>query len=272
MKKCQIYQERFIEALYGELENTDLEVLNQHLAECETCRAEFEEMKSTMGTLAKYERTEPAATYWTAYWQRLEQRMAGKRFNIPERFARLKQAIDWLPGWTYQLAGAMAVLLLGIYIGYLSFGQSNPPEQPFSGRQIDNVRLNLTRQEASDYLERSKILLLGIVNLDQSDKTMSLDFTHQQKVSRELLDVTADLKRKIQGTKHQRLQMLIADLEMILLQIANQEHEFDTPAIDVITSGVNNQAILFKINLEEMLLDADKSTHNNNQKKFDNEI
>ncbi len=272
MKKCQIYQERFIEALYGELESKDFKSLNQHLAGCESCRAEFDEMKSTMGSLAKYERTEPDATYWTAYWQRLEQRMAGKRFNISERFARLKQALDWLPGWTYQLAGAMAVLLLGIYIGYLSFGQSDRSEQQLSGKQVNNVQLNLTRQEASDYLERSKILLLGIVNLDQSDKTMSLDFAHQQKVSRELLDVTADLKQKIQGTKHQRLQMLIADLEMILLQIANQEQEFDTPAIDVITSGVNNQAILFKINLEEMLLDADKSIKNDNYKKLDKKI
>ncbi|MBN2090560.1 zf-HC2 domain-containing protein [candidate division KSB1 bacterium] len=259
MKKCQIYQQQFIEALYGELENHDLAALNQHLAECDSCRAEFEEMKSAMGVLSKYERTEPDAAYWPSYLQRLEQRMENKRWKFAEKFGHLIEWIDWLPGWTYQLAGAMAILLLGIYIGYLSFGPPEQREKQFAENQKNEVQINLTGQEAADYLERSKILLLGIVNIDQTKGKNPVDFVHQQKVSRELLNKTNDLKIKIQGTKYQRLQVLIAELEMLLLQIANLEKELDSPAIDVISSGVDKQAILMKINLEEMLLDADEN-------------
>lgn len=256
MKKCQIYQQKFMEALYCELESQKLAALNQHLAECESCRAEFEEMKSALGILSRYERTEPEAAYWSQYSQRLEQRMEKRRRRIFAKFDQLMDWLNWLPGWTYQAAGAFAILLLGIYIGYLSFGRIEPSREQLAADVKNDVQLNLTGQEAADYLERSKILLLGIVNLDQTKGESPIDFAYQQKVSRDLLNQTIDLKLKIQGTKYQRLQILIAELEMILLQIANLEKELDSPAIDVISSGVDKQAILLKINLEEMLLDA----------------
>lgn len=254
MKKCQIYQAGFMAALYGELEAKELAAFNQHLAECDSCRVAFDEMRSTLAVLSKNERPEPEPAYWNGYWSRLEKRLERKHQPILEKFTALITWLSRLPGWSYQLAGAAAILWLGIYIGYLAFRPPAPPEKKLVAQSTRDLQLNLTGQEAADYLERSKILLLGIVNLDPTAKKIPLDFVRQQQVSRELLTATADLKQQIQGTKHQRLQVLLADLELILMQIANLEQELDAPAIELISRGVNEQSILLKINLEEMLL------------------
>ena len=45
---------------------------------------------------------------------------------------------------------------------------------------------------------------------------------------------------------------LISDLEVILLQIANLESEYNLPAIEMVKNGVDRKGILLKINIEEM--------------------
>ena len=44
----------------------------------------------------------------------------------------------------------------------------------------------------------------------------------------------------------------MTDLEVILLQIANLETEYDLPTIEMVKSGVDRRGVLLKINIEEM--------------------
>jgi len=48
------------------------------------------------------------------------------------------------------------------------------------------------------------------------------------------------------------LRLLVSDLEVILLQIANLESEHNLSTIEMVQSGVDRRGILLKINLEEM--------------------
>jgi hypothetical protein len=66
----------------------------------------------------------------------------------------------------------------------------------------------------------------------------------------------AVLKDELAGTENKRVLELISKLEMILMQIANYEQKMDLEAVDLIKSGVDNQAILLKINLEKLMLSA----------------
>ena len=44
----------------------------------------------------------------------------------------------------------------------------------------------------------------------------------------------------------------MTDLEVILLEIANLETEYDLPTIEMVKSGVDRRGVLLKINIEEM--------------------
>ena len=45
---------------------------------------------------------------------------------------------------------------------------------------------------------------------------------------------------------------MVSDLEVILMQIANLESDYDLPAIEMVKSGVERRGIFLKINIEEM--------------------
>ena len=73
------------------------------------------------------------------------------------------------------------------------------------------------------------------------------------------------LKNDLKGRENQRVLALIRELEIILLQISNYEKEFDIPAIDLIKSGVDNNAIIMKINLEEIMRASSKDNKTQNK-------
>ena len=121
-------------------------------------------------------------------------------------------------------------------------------------------------------MEESKVLLLGIVNLDTPlDGSQKIDFSFQKKISHDLLLQTADLKEQLVKVKNRRMVSLLDDLELILMQIANLEEDFDLPAIEMVKQGAENQSLLFKINMERLLMDA-RQEHQNDKNKTKKEL
>jgi hypothetical protein len=60
------------------------------------------------------------------------------------------------------------------------------------------------------------------------------------------------LKKELSNTNDRRLEKLVGDLELILLQIKNLEEKEDLPEIELVKSGVDRKGLLLKINLEQM--------------------
>jgi hypothetical protein len=60
---------------------------------------------------------------------------------------------------------------------------------------------------------------------------------------------------------------LITDLELILLQIANLESEYNIPEIEMVKSGVDRRGILLKINIEEMRRSQNHFNENDRSKQ-----
>ena len=108
-------------------------------------------------------------------------------------------------------------------------------------------------ERADRYLDRSKVLLLGLVNMDADEQEAGgFSLASQQQVARELIDESNALKTDLAGSNERLMRALIEDLEVILLQIANLEAGYDLPAIEMVQRGVDRRAIMLKINLTEM--------------------
>jgi hypothetical protein len=268
MKACKKFQNMFIEALYGELEEYKLKDLQAHLETCSACREAYSQMQNTTKQMDKNITPDPGQDFWNNYWDNLEQRMS-REVNIPNKKTGLHNIFTLHPQiqtWTVRILSAAALLLTGIGIGYLYFGNPEP------GHQTVNTNIPVEKtaypQAAADYLERSKILLLGFVNFDTDavDPT-SMDFSRQQQTARSLVQQAAVLEDDLKGRENQRVLALVKQLEIILLQISNCEKEFDIPAIELIKSGVDNNALLMKINLEEIMrVDSDENNQTQQNK------
>jgi len=260
MKNCTQIREYFPEALYGELSDPVMAVVTSHLKECPSCAAEYEKMKQTLSVMSVKTEEFLTAQYWDSFTDRVmekvEQNVSGKK--------TIK-----IPRWLYQAAAAAALIILGMFLGRLL--QQPVTEMPVANTGTPQdphmVQTVSVKQEAAQYLEKSKILILGVVNMDtETVKQQSMDSSRQQQLSRQLVAEAAVLKKKLSESDQMRLRALVAELELILMQMSNYEQEFDVPAIELIRSSVDNQGVLMKINVEEMIL-SNKTDSDDEQDK-----
>ncbi|HEY4490640.1 MAG TPA: hypothetical protein VI958_01525, partial [Acidobacteriota bacterium] len=105
----------------------------------------------------------------------------------------------------------------------------------------------------SRFLERSETVLLALVNFDpDQEATETLNLGRQKALSQQLVREASYLQGQLKQPENRKLQKLVSDLQVILLQIANLEEKQDFPEIDLVKGGVDRKGILLKINLEQM--------------------
>jgi len=256
---CKQCRNLFVNALYGELSSEQKNTFDLHLQECENCSGEYRKMAATLKTMGQRAPEQPEPKFWDSFWDKLEPKLDEEKTPAPDSTKgniRKLPAIA-IPQWTYRTAAAAAILILGIFLGKLFFGTEVSDHQtpaPFAGSETltpEQAQLNSRTQV---YLERSKVLLMGLNNLEPDAlEANAIDFTRYQHVSRDLVQEAGYLKSALQsGPRQRRLRELVGDLEVILLQIANLEAENDVSGIELVKSGVDRRGILLKINLEEI--------------------
>ena len=259
MNDCKKFSQFCAEALYEDLDAQHKQWFNEHKSSCSTCNLLFVKMKSTLSLMDNVEKPEPEPEFWHNYWDNLEGLLGDVRQSKTVKMGWWQKIPQWFeirPKLTLQLAGGLAFLLIGILIGKMVFTIDIPLESIRSNQSesyitfADKVILN---QRAGRYLQRSKILLLGLVNLDESEgEPIAINFTHQRQISQQLIQETSSLKNDLDRSDQMLLRELISDLEIVLLQIANLEADNDISAVELVKSAANSQSILLRINLEEM--------------------
>jgi len=259
MSDCKKCKSLFLEAYYGELDAQRKQFFKDHLLVCDKCQSEFIEMKSTLKFMSKRVRPEPPKEFWDSYEERLAQRIEKEETSEVERgswWSKLADAFTLAPKWAYQAAAAVVLIVVGVFIGRMLFTPSaseiqQASQQPgVSAQQQPGTELVHRTQ---DYIERSKLILLALVNFDPAtEDPYALDLPYQQRVSKELVQEASYLKRELAESDQERLENLIVDLERVLLQIANLESENDFEAIELVKEGVNSRGILMEINLTDL--------------------
>ncbi len=266
MSECAKYKDRLIEAYYGELAPGDREELDRHVASCPECAAELAALRSTLGLMDGRERTDPGAEFWNGYWDRLSRRMLwesideDRRPSLARRFVR---SLGALPRWSYQAAGAAALLLIGIFIGGRLIAPSGAPVRETAASVAAGSAGGVDTHDAAvvqagNFVERSKVLLLGLVNAGPAgaDDPYGLDLDGKKAVSRNLAAEAPALRRALTGRDQKRLRGLVAELEVILMQIANLESGQDVEGVELVKQGVDARGIFLKIDLDRMGRDA----------------
>ena len=259
MSDCQKCKSLFLEAFYEELDTQQNQFFQDHLQVCDRCRSGYDEMTSTLEFMSRRVRPEPPQEFWNSYEERLDQRIEKEKTTQAEHgvwWKKLLQPFDLAPRWAYQAAAALVLIVAGIIIGRMVFSPSVSKIQ----RAAQQPELMTPQQPGAElvsrtqnYLERSKLILLALVNFDpETEDPYALDLPYQQRISKELVQEASYLKRELSESDQERLESLITSLELILLQIANLETENDFEAIELVKEGVNRQGILMQINLTDL--------------------
>jgi hypothetical protein len=260
MKRCRTWRKRIPEAIYVELDTKAREKLERHLALCEACSGLYAGMAATVRKLDVRPAPDAPPPFWEGFWDRLERRMdaeAERKAHPADAPTGSRRAFS-VPRWAYGTAGALIFVSLGIFIGRTLL---RPPAKPtLLTRATPLPAPPPLLLRASHYLKRSRVIILAVVNSDlQAEDLFSLNLPLQKKTSEELVIEAAALRKEL-GSSDRRLERLISDLEMILLQIANLKPDPDSSDIEIIKAGVESRDILFKIKLNETRSTTAKSS------------
>ena len=276
---CTVREHQIVDALFGELDAAGMEDLQKHMQTCSGCADAFQQMQQTLTITSQVPEPELPAAYWDTYFDRLQDRMADTvhphlvqqwwlRFKGWLQHALLPQSAFIRPAFI-QWGGAIALVLLGVFIGRQ--WDSQPVEAPAEQLLAESTTNEITPIQLSEkthqYLDRSKVLLLGLVNFDlNEDDPAIINLAQQQEVAGELVAEAALLKQELTQNREQQLSTLVEELELILLQIANLEMQEDIPSIELIQRGVDQGSLLLKINLEKMKLSEQRAPAGSNNK------
>ena len=144
---CEEARTQFVDYWRGALEDPAGE-FRAHLDGCERCRAEVEELKDLWGALGALPEADPS--------QRMRQRFYDGVRDWKQREADRRQRFWWSRHPAFQVAFAVAILLVGIGIGFFARGRATTEVAQLRGevynmRQLVTLSL-LQQQSASDRL------------------------------------------------------------------------------------------------------------------------
>lgn len=242
--KNQHVEHLFIDALEALLTDEQKAHFDKHLKECPTCAREFNSMQAVYTQTREAAPPQQEESFWNKYWYNLQYKLdaPGRRFYFLSKLSRL--TIDH-----YLRAGlaaaALIILSIGLYFGELSFHISDVTDTPMA-------HINTIQDKASTYLERSKILLTSISNIETKESPRIHNFERQKALSQTLVDQTAQLQQELDPVAQKRMLSLVNDLETVLLQIANLDSAYDTNTLEMIQYSVEQKSILFKLNLQDI--------------------
>jgi hypothetical protein len=156
--------------------------------------------------------------------------------------------------WVWQTAATAALILLGVGIGRYFTDRPVEISDLDKSRLAAPARLQGSLDKRVDrYLERSKLVLLGLANLDPNHQDVSsFDLTPERTLCKELLQETYSLKLELAASRQKRMLELLSELEVILLQISHLQDGHNEVGIELAKTGIRQKALVFKINLEEI--------------------
>ena len=122
---------------------------------------------------------------------------------------------------------------------------------------------------ARNYVERSQVLLLALVNAEPEGGGEGTRIGEQRERAGELVREAAVLRDELGGDDDRRLRELVGQLQMILREIANLEAENDLDAVELIRNRVSREGVLLKINMEQMRESAGTPARSGQQDPID---
>ncbi len=262
MKHSEV-QNALYDFLRNEISEEESKNIEHHLAACKACTEELNQLRYALALLPSPS-ADPAEGKGKEFFDALALRIENKirqqqspRSNPLTEFAeKVRSFVTLRPSYAYAFGGTLVAIALAVFFVV------RQPEEPveYAGKEESVSDYELAhfqaQQRMSNYLQKSKTLLVGIANMKQDDRG-DADFTAERTLSRNLVHEARFLKSQPMDERSARL---LQDLQKILVELANLEETNDVPNVEMIRSGIDEENLLFKIRMAEASFDTNRST------------
>lgn len=245
---CITFEKKIPDYLEQNLADLERRAFQEHNRACSKCAADLEAFETIASEASSFEKLHASETLWENIEAQLDAPPLPFLNKILRTPGELKEKFFRIPAPVFQLAAVSAVLIAGIFIGR-HFSPTAQKDFAQQTQQQSDVRLIARR--ADSFVEKSKVLFLGIVNADVTHIKDS-DWNSEKRMAQNLVKQAAVLKDELSSIRQERLKLLIEELELILLEISHIEEEYDAENIELIKSGIDQKGLLLKITLHDL--------------------
>jgi hypothetical protein len=250
MRHAEIRQLLY-EYVRGELDAVQMKSIEEHLARCNKCFGEYQVVKEALRLVpvhSKHPSAERSAEFWDQFALAVEARTKASKKRIVATNPLVEEILSLFAfRRPLVLAGAGASLVILAALFVWSSGLLQPPSEGEYTQMLDGASTDPVRVELASYYRKSKILLVGISNMEP-ERGQRIDLTVEKEAARQLVQQARYLDSK---SLDDRSRALVGALERILIELANMEEQADLPDVEIVRSGIRHDNMLFKIRMAE---------------------
>lgn len=253
MKTCKDIKNALIDYSTGDISSENKQRVEKHLKVCEHCSAEQRHYLQIFDN-AQFVNKESEALLKTIDWGRNAQEISR---NIRSGKARSSRAFTLtfnILNWKALAPITAAVLLLGIWFGYLLFhsypGVMNFPEksaqQQFS---LSRLEAALAQKEVSGYFQEAQLVVTDLMR--QCD--VNGDTFHQDQLNRKrvklLLNRSKYFSQDLENPRLLSSRSLLKKIEWLLYEILTLDDTISCRQLQQLQDYIRQERLLLKIRL-----------------------
>ena len=206
-------EEQLVDAYYGTMAEDE----SRHLAECEECRALFEQQREVLDGLRAYPVPERGPRYGGEVWTKILP-------HLPKQNRRQR-------AWWLLVPVFAAMLVFAFLMGRRSTTQvASIPEQ---------ARERVLLLSLSEHLERTHIVLAQIENAG--------DLSEERDRARELVGANRLLRQTAERLGDKKDAAVLEDLEHVLVEVANAPDDPSNRETQRVQQRIAQNELLFKV-------------------------
>jgi hypothetical protein len=221
-------------------EETDIFAAEQHLDQCEDCRAHYATLQRVLNVVDSLPVPARSEDYGGEVWRRIERQLPSRR----RHWWNLNLQSSW------QWAGATAVFASLVVVAFMA-GRMFPGAH----QKVTPVTTSATAADrqagqrvllvaVGDLLERSQMVLIELNHASPSEK---LDISNEQARAADLASENRLYRQTALQTGDTTMAGVLDDLERVLVDIANEPSQMAPGQLENLQHRMESAGILFKI-------------------------
>lgn len=255
MTACKEIKKLLTAYAAGETCLAETQQVEEHLKVCPACMAEYHIQQRIVENM-EYFNQECEVVMQSIDWEesaRLISRSARSRFLSPAR--RFSFSFN-LSNWKVLVPIAAAVLVLGMWLGYLLF--HTPRGQQFfqtgagvSHSPLRRLETTLATREVSSYFKQTQMVLTDLMGQCEPEGVISWQRQLNRERVKALLSKSRYFEQNLDSPRLLSTRALLKKIEWLLYEILAMEGEVSCDQLQRIQEYIRQERLLFKIQLIE---------------------
>jgi|SRR5579863_557109 len=246
-----VTEEQLVHYRYGDVEEADRRVIDEHLRACASCRESLGVLEGVLAAVDAVPVPERGERYSEEVWQRLAPRLAA-RPQAPRTsgWAAIFRPAEWLRVRPWAVAGVMAALVVAAFL--LGRFWPRPPAQVARSPQGAQtpapaaVRDRILLVAVGDHLERSQMVL---VELENARGTGPVDISAERDRAEDLVAANRLYRQTAARAGEAGVANVLDELERVLVEVAHSPSEISPAQLEELRHRIEAQGILFKVRI-----------------------